>query len=64
MWYFEVSILHGLALFQIKACVVSLAKLLFKFIFEKKCVWIEMLVAQIPFLYHLQVQTSDLQLSK
>ena len=59
----------GLALFWILSYVVSLAKLLFNFILEKRCVLTEMLlelfkiIAQIHFIYHIQVQTSGLQLS-
>ena len=55
----------GLALFWILSCVVSLAKLLFNFILEKRCVLIEMLmelfkiIAHIHFIYH--IQTSGLQ---
>ena len=61
----------GLGLFWILSYVVYLAKLLFNFILEKRCVLIEMLlllglfkiIAHIHFIYHIQVQTSGLQLS-
>ena len=38
IWYLEVSILHGLALFQILSHVVSLAKLLLIFSLKTICV--------------------------
>ena len=49
--------------------MVSLAKLLFNFVLEKRYVLIEMLIvlfiiaAQIHFIYNIQVQTSGFQLS-
>ena len=60
---------YGIILDFILCGIFSLAKLLFNFILEKRYVLIEMLLvlfkiaAHIHFIYHIQVETSGIQLS-